>query len=389
MSRHHPDTDEARAQVFADNENRVFPSLLASSSKHRAAVIASVQGSTLYCEHDIPRIAVSALASAASASAAAASASASAASAAATTEKTKIITPTRIHVVNMDLLVCARMLIDQGVPAKEIAVHNMSSDKTGGGGSRKGRKAAEESKSRRGTLFMSLDVYYRRKLSGGGGKKIKDWYADGGMAEDELSYNPNVLIFRDEHDNMLPSEDDYWSVSIISSHAIRRPALDPNDTRYMAKKQDAVAMVEKFRAILRLAHAKGHRHLILSAHGSGAFRCPPRHIAEIILNLLFAEPEFSNVFVSIHFAIIDTYLGTSNYTVYRDLVAEYKTYYGLDDTSAAAAAATTLSSESASSAAGGSTHDTTTGEEETSSIPLTKNQKRRLRKKLLEEHKSI
>ena len=353
------DTDYARAKVFADNTNRVFRDLLKPGSAHHDAVVASIQNSTLYCEHEIPRIPADA----------------------------PRVT-TRIEVVNLDLIACARRLIDEGLCATPL-VHNMSSDRHAGGGVENGRKAAEESACRRSTLFMSLDRYYRgqfAKQEKGKKAKIKDWYAtNGGMAADELSYNPDVLVFRDV-DNVQLTEDKYWPVCFVSSHAIRRPAIDTQDDRYMAKAIDAKTMKNKYRALLRLASWRGHRSLVLSGWGSGAFRIPPRHMTEIIFDLLFLDPEFVGAFDHVFFAIIDTYLSTSNFPVYKEALDEYQLAHGtaslaLQDTSG------TSSSSFASSAAAASVMGNETMDTDSPPPPqqqqLTKNQKRHLRKKML------
>ena len=402
------DSDQVRAAVFADNTNRVFRDMLKPTSIHYKDIVTSIQASTLFCEHEIPRIplplapsssaeettpprATSALAASASASASAASVSlppiATTTNVSASSAKRRVGT-TRIEVVNMDLLECARMMIDRGLCANP-AVHNMSSDKKAGGGVVNGRKAAEESACRRCTLFMSLDRYYRtmhaKHEQGAKSKKLRDWYAQKGMEDDELTYNPDVLVFRDVQDEMLP-ESQWWKVSFISSHAIRRPQLDKNDDRYMAKAIDAKCMKNKYRALLRLAHAQGHRSLVLSGWGSGAYRCPARHIAEIIFDLLFADPEFVGVFDNVFFSILDPYLATSNFIVYRETLAEYQDQYGVVATTAPAG------NNSISGGVIGVKNNGDDGnfvaavpvENASSNGPvLSKNQKRRLRKKLL------
>lgn len=48
----------------------------------------------------------------------------------------------------------------------------------------------------------------------------------------------------------------------------------------------------------------GHDSLELSAFGCGAFRNPPKHVAELF-KAVFNEPEFKNRFRQVTFAIID------------------------------------------------------------------------------------
>ncbi len=61
---------------------------------------------------------------------------------------------------------------------------------------------------------------------------------------------------------------------------------------------------EKIRTILRIALAYGHDSLIPGAFGCGAFRNPPKHMAELFREV-FNEEEFINSFSRVVFAIID------------------------------------------------------------------------------------
>jgi uncharacterized protein (TIGR02452 family) len=60
----------------------------------------------------------------------------------------------------------------------------------------------------------------------------------------------------------------------------------------------------KIRTILRIALAHGHDSLVLGAFGCGAFRNPPKHMAELF-KAVFAEDEFINRFRKIVFAIVE------------------------------------------------------------------------------------
>jgi uncharacterized protein (TIGR02452 family) len=58
------------------------------------------------------------------------------------------------------------------------------------------------------------------------------------------------------------------------------------------------------RTILRIGLQHNHDSLVLGALGCGAFRNPPRDIAELF-RIVINEPEFKNKFKLIVFAIID------------------------------------------------------------------------------------
>ena len=78
----------------------------------------------------------------------------------------------------------------------------------------------------------------------------------------------------------------------------------------------------KIRAILRIARENGQRALVLSAFGCGAFRNPPRHMAELFRDEL-ASPEFRAAFDRIVFSVIDDHnaRGEGNLRPFREVFA--------------------------------------------------------------------
>jgi uncharacterized protein (TIGR02452 family) len=52
-----------------------------------------------------------------------------------------------------------------------------------------------------------------------------------------------------------------------------------------------------------MAYRNGHKSIVLSALGAGAFANPPKHIAELFREVI--EREYPNCFEEIVFAIID------------------------------------------------------------------------------------
>ena len=68
--------------------------------------------------------------------------------------------------------------------------------------------------------------------------------------------------------------------------------------------QERDLMLEKMRAVLRIAHARGHPDICLGAFGVGsAFRNPTRQVAKMWKILLFGEEEFRGLFSNVVFAI--------------------------------------------------------------------------------------
>ena len=70
------------------------------------------------------------------------------------------------------------------------------------------------------------------------------------------------------------------------------------------------------RTILRIGLTHNHDSIVLSAFGAGAYRNPPKHIAELFTDV-FKEPEFQNKYRQIAFAIIDN-KNTHNYQVFKN-----------------------------------------------------------------------
>ena len=231
-----------------------------------------------------------------------------------------------VKVVNMDCLEAALYLLKQE-NCPNVCVLNMCSDRKAGGGYPNGKAACEESVCRRTMLFHCLDDYHRNRH----GEKAKmkhnnqskpgktRWYP---LESHELIYSPEVITMRDVNNNQLKSED-YYLLSYISASAVRKPEMDYSGN-YMALKTDETEMNNKLKYILRLAHSKGHRHLVLSAFGSGAFRVPAQHVGELLYSLLFNDSEFQNAFDTIYIAIIDPYLKTNNFQIYSEIFHSQK-----------------------------------------------------------------
>ena len=78
----------------------------------------------------------------------------------------------------------------------------------------------------------------------------------------------------------------------------------------------------RIRTILRIARENGQRALVLSAFGCGAFRNPPRHMAELFRDEL-ASPEFRAAFDRVVFSVIDDHnaRGEGNLRPFREVFA--------------------------------------------------------------------
>ena len=130
------------------------------------------------------------------------------------------------------------------------------------------------------------------------------------MGDFDVIYSPNVQLFRHGEPKgyeFLPSP---INVSIVAASAYIRPStfLDKktNQLRMGSKFEDGTK--QKIRAMLRAALENGHDSMVLSAFGSGAYKNPANHVAELFHHVLTVE--FNSQFKEVVFAILD-----NDYTV--------------------------------------------------------------------------
>jgi len=221
-----------------------------------------------------------------------------------------------IQVWREDTFNCAQQLLMRGIAAssKEIAVLSMASDYEPGGGFLKGARAQEEELARRSDLYIALT----EKTS----SPTNSFYP---LEKDCLLYSENVTVFRMDAANRyeILREQDRFRVNIISAAALRQPPVHLDDDYQRCGYQNEIDrefMTEKVRVILRLAHLKGIRVLVLSAFGCGAFRNPAAAVA-LIFKVVLNEAEFKGVFAWIVFAIIDGPL-TQNCAMFEKTFAQ-------------------------------------------------------------------
>ncbi|KAL2022644.1 hypothetical protein VTK56DRAFT_4988 [Thermocarpiscus australiensis] len=234
--------------------------------------------------------------------------------------------------------------------AARVAVLNMASDKNPGGGWLKGASAQEEALCYRSTLAASLH---------------RNMYP---IAPRAGLYTRDVVIFRgsrsDGHKLMVPETDltNLPVVSALSVAAIRRPEVKEtgaeatgNDAPGGVEKSEELAGAkeeesqrkdgdskgkpkdktivrplqfadpaaraltkDKMRLCLRMAAARGHTMLVLGAMGCGAFRNPPKEVANCWLEVL-SESEFAGGwFREIWFAVFDQ-RNEGNFEIFKKL----------------------------------------------------------------------
>ena len=196
---------------------------------------------------------------------------------------------TRISVEYGDTLAIAKEYL-----AENPCVLNMSSLFTPGGGWLRGTTAQEEMICYRSDLYVSLQLH-ADKYPLEGCKSI---------------YSSGITVFRNDAMAIVGVRDQY-TLSFISIPALRNPKL----VHGCLLPNDAQAMSEKIRTILRAGHHHGHRTMILGAFGCGAYGNPPEQVAGLFRDVL-DEPEFKQAFTTIVFAIIDG-SRTDNYSIFK------------------------------------------------------------------------
>ena len=206
-------------------------------------------------------------------------------------------------VMNMDSMMCAKLLIDKGL---NPAVLNLASAYHACGGYHTGSRAQEEGLSRESTLSRSLYQFYGEEES----KKVNVTFKYkayplhlrfGGI------YSPNVTVFRDPTECYRLLEEPY-KVGVITVAALN---FNPNrDLQYHDPLTDGFTeegdeiMRNKIRTIFRIGLENGHDSLVLGAFGCGAFKLRPLLVSQLFKEVL-EESEFHNKYKEVRFAILE------------------------------------------------------------------------------------
>lgn len=211
--------------------------------------------------------------------------------------KASEIFSTEVDVVEGDCLEAAENLIARGM---RPVVLNMASDYTPGGGYKGGAGAQEENLFRRTNLLHVLaneGRWYNPK-----GKGVVPPNKMYPLPDPSCLYSPSAFVLRASEANGYAWLPKPYEVAFIASAAYRRPELKKDQEHMMPK--FAEGFLKKARAVLWTAAHFGHDSVVLSAWGCGAFRNPPKHIAELFRQVL-AEPWIQGRFKNITFAIFD------------------------------------------------------------------------------------
>jgi uncharacterized protein (TIGR02452 family) len=175
----------------------------------------------------------------------------------------------------------------QAAGKTNLVALNFASARNQGGGFLAGAIAQEEDLCRASGLYACLKskpLFYNANIM------CDDcYYTDG------LIYSPTVPFFRDEHNLFLENP---FTLSIVTCPAPNLSGVKPEGLQHKLKG----LIRERAIRILQVAHANGHKNIILGAWGCGAFGNDPKMVSEAFMLALSKVPYFEHV----TFAVYDT-----------------------------------------------------------------------------------
>ena len=207
----------------------------------------------------------------------------------------------------------------------EVSVLNMANRQNPGGGVLLGAGAQEE------YLFRCTN-YYRAMF------RYADYAQQFGLTRSHWSYpldrdyggiyTPGVTVFRENEERGYALLFEPWRVNMIAVPGMNNPRLVNEGGEMRIAPELVEGVKNKIRTIFRIALDKHESNLVLGALGCGAFRNPPRHVAELFKEVL-CETEFAGAFERICFAVKEDHNsgGDSNYTAFRDVLDNFVPQY--------------------------------------------------------------
>ncbi|KAG9186891.1 hypothetical protein G6011_09999 [Alternaria panax] len=212
--------------------------------------------------------------------------------------------PPTIH--NSDSFALARALPGSG----KIGILNLASDQEPGGGWRYTLSRTQEE-----ALCYSSTLYATLK---------PEWYPWPNTGQGSIAgvLSPDVVVFRDTLDNGLAElpVDQRHVVAVMTVAAPRLPAVAEGGEGF-ARSEDLEDLRGKILLVLRMAAGEGVTRLVLGAMGCGAYRCPPKVVAQEMKKALERE-EFTGWFENIAFAVYAAGpIGRNNFEVFQEVFA--------------------------------------------------------------------
>lgn len=209
---------------------------------------------------------------------------------------------TWVRVEKDDCLKVAERLIKEDY---HPALLNFASAGHPGGGVEGGARAQEETICRRSTLsrsIFSFDAKYAARY----GYELREGnnYPLSRSLDFSAIYSPRVTVFREAGPDYTLMEKPF-QIGVITNAALNMNGRFPirlTPDGHIPEEGKTITR-NKIRTILRIGLIKGHDSLVLGAFGCGAFKTPPREMAQLFKEVM-AEEEFKDRFRLITFAIL-------------------------------------------------------------------------------------
>ncbi|MBQ7864193.1 MAG: TIGR02452 family protein [Lachnospiraceae bacterium] len=202
---------------------------------------------------------------------------------------------------------------------KKVCVLNFASATSPGGGVVHGSSAQEEAICRCSILYPCLnqknmwEQFY-----------IPHRTADNPLYNDDCIFTPRVMVFKsDTNFPKLLQESEWWTVDVITCAApnLRRvPSNMMNPGGGSSRAEISyeglrILLQNRIRRIFEVAAASGAEVLILGAFGCGAFRNPPKLVAEVFAEL---TEQYRECFEVIEYAVFHMEHEKANYEAFKD-----------------------------------------------------------------------
>ena len=184
-------------------------------------------------------------------------------------------------------------------------VLNFASAKNPGGGFLSGSEAQEESLARSSSLYACLEG---RSMYAFHRSRADNLYSD------YVIYSPAVVVFRDDHGNLLEHP---FTCGFLTSPAPNAGAVLQRDSTRGGDVR--AALQTRIRKVLATAAAHGHDAVVLGAWGCGVFRNDPGDVALEFQAALGGD--FAGVFKAAWFAVLDHSAG-------RSVIAPFERAFG-------------------------------------------------------------
>ena len=230
---------------------------------------------------------------------------------------------TNICMEEMGSIESGKELLDRGL---NPAVLNFADAYHACGMYNGGSNAQEESLCRVSTLSQTLYQYYNKLWANKAGVALRPQLAYP-MDINFGGIYSKVTVFRDGPSTGFAFREEPFDLGIISVAALNLCRPKPNkrtitnheyateDKENPMTEEGKLVMLNKIRAIYRIALDNGHDSLVLGAWGCGVFKHNPKQIAQMFLQIL-EESEFKNKFKEVCFAV----LGESNYNGFKEII---------------------------------------------------------------------